>query len=201
MKLITSFFFLFSFTVSFSQDTLYYKDLENLEIVKNIKSNEKFKYYVDKNNNLFSVGQELKIGTPSNPQESTKDILTGKMVKGGFTFLSVFIDTQLEQKYQNETLIIESIRPMHTGFTKKSPLYVYFVCISNSNLGGYKYIKVNYPEKAIESGEIIFESKILSKEKAIKLLKEKKELLDLGIITSNEYNKFKSELTPIILKE
>ena len=40
----------------------------------------------------------------------------------------------------------------------------------------------------------------ITKEDAIKLLKEKKELLDLGLISQEEYDKIKKEMSIYILK-
>ena len=41
----------------------------------------------------------------------------------------------------------------------------------------------------------------MSKEEAIKLLEEKKKLLDLEIINQSEFDEFKKELAPIILSK
>jgi hypothetical protein len=41
----------------------------------------------------------------------------------------------------------------------------------------------------------------MTKEEAIAKLKETKELLDLGMIKQEDYDKLKLELTPIIMKQ
>lgn len=41
---------------------------------------------------------------------------------------------------------------------------------------------------------------LLTREQAIAKLKETKDLLDLDMITKDEYEKLKKELTPIIMK-
>jgi hypothetical protein len=51
-------------------------------------------------------------------------------------------------------------------------------------------------EKALETGEII--SSIMSRRKAIEKLKEAKDLLELEILSEDEYDSLKEELTPII---
>jgi lipopolysaccharide biosynthesis regulator YciM len=53
--------------------------------------------------------------------------------------------------------------------------------------------------KAIEIGEVINLKASMTKEQAIALLKEKKELFDLGLIDEAEFQKIKDELTPIIV--
>ncbi len=54
-------------------------------------------------------------------------------------------------------------------------------------------------EDAIKNGEI--ETTGLNREQAIAKLKESKELFDLGMISKEEYEKIKKELTPIIMKK
>lgn len=54
-------------------------------------------------------------------------------------------------------------------------------------------------EQAIESGEVINPNGKLTREQAINKLREAKELLELEVITQDEYDKLKDELTPIIV--
>jgi len=53
-------------------------------------------------------------------------------------------------------------------------------------------------EKAILLGEIISPNAPMTRAEAIAKLKESKELLDLEIISQEEYDNLKVELTPII---
>ena len=54
-------------------------------------------------------------------------------------------------------------------------------------------------EGALEAGEVI--SGRISRKEAIAKLKEAKDLLDLDLMTLDEYNSLKAELTPIIKGE
>ena len=54
-------------------------------------------------------------------------------------------------------------------------------------------------ETALELGEIKNLKNKLTKGQAIAKLKEAKELLELDVITQADYDKLKSELTPLIL--
>ena len=67
------------------------------------------------------------------------------------------------------------------------------------NVKGFGMVPVyiNY-EIAFETGEILHNDGKLNREQAIAKLKEAKDLLDLQIITQEEYDKLKDELTPII---
>jgi hypothetical protein len=54
-------------------------------------------------------------------------------------------------------------------------------------------------EKALLLGEIINPNAPLTREQAIAKLKEHKDLLDLGMINEEEFNKLRDELSPIIM--
>lgn len=54
-------------------------------------------------------------------------------------------------------------------------------------------------EKSVLAGEIKSLNAPLTRDEAIAKLKESKDLLDLGIIELEEYEKLKKELTPIII--
>lgn len=53
-------------------------------------------------------------------------------------------------------------------------------------------------EEAIATGEI--QSKGMSREQAIAKLKEAKDLVDLGMMSKEDFEKLKAELTPLIIK-
>ena len=54
-------------------------------------------------------------------------------------------------------------------------------------------------EKALASGEIVNTNAPLSKQEAIQKLKESKDLMELDLLSKEEYKKLKEKLTPIIL--
>ena len=62
----------------------------------------------------------------------------------------------------------------------------------------WKLLIMNF-EAAIKSGEIV--TSVMSKKTAIDKLKEAKELLDLEIITQDEYDEIKKSLTPFIMTD
>ena len=53
---------------------------------------------------------------------------------------------------------------------------------------------------AVNTGEIINPNATMTRDQAIVKLKEQKDLLDLGMITKEQFDKIKLELTPIIMK-
>ena len=56
-------------------------------------------------------------------------------------------------------------------------------------------------DKALASREILNPNALLSKEEAIKKLKESKDLMELDLLSKEEYKQLKERLTPIILGE
>ncbi len=56
-------------------------------------------------------------------------------------------------------------------------------------------------ESALEIGEIYNLNSDITRDEALAILKEKKELLDLELISQKEYDKIKVELSPIILSK
>ena len=94
---------------------------------------------------------------------------------------------------------------------KELPLYV-CVFIKNPNTASLNSLKgltdalsinrktiINF-DKALASGEIVNPNKPMSREEAIKKLKESQDLMQLGLISKQEYEKLKDELTQIILQ-
>tara|TARA_S200000501_G_scaffold262238_1_gene246126 strand:+ start:1981 stop:2214 length:234 start_codon:yes stop_codon:yes gene_type:complete len=69
---------------------------------------------------------------------------------------------------------------------------VFAVCKTKSGVNR-AYVNI---EKALAEGELV--STELTKAQAISQLKEAKELFDLEIMSKEEYDKIRAELTPII---
>ena len=70
-----------------------------------------------------------------------------------------------------------------------------------SNLFSYSRKTILNIEKALSSGEIFNENAPLSREDAIKKLKESKDLMELDFISKEEYEELRKKLSPIILQE
>jgi hypothetical protein len=58
-----------------------------------------------------------------------------------------------------------------------------------------------FSEFALSSGEVINPNAPLTREQAITKLKEQKDLLDLGMVSQEEFNALRKELTPIIMNK
>jgi hypothetical protein len=178
MKNLTFLFLLLLSYPVFSQKLTY----ADFEPGKNRPSPNDFIEYVASNGESFKIGGKIKINKPSGQsnvfQYINKDVI-------GQTYP---VDTDANG------IVGEIIKFRVYGVSKKSGWEAVAVIKPND---GFRYqIEL---EQSIKFGEI--ESTILSREQAISKLKEAKDLLDLGLITPEEYEKIKNELTPIIMKD
>lgn len=56
-------------------------------------------------------------------------------------------------------------------------------------------------ELALESGEVLLKNRKMTRDEAISKLKEAKELMEIDMMTKEEFEKMKIELAPIIRKK
>lgn len=203
--------FIFRYLLCFSQeklstsnksDTLKHSQLSNESYYRKIKNYQEFDFYQDKDGFVYRKGMSLKIGKPENPNSKT-EVLWGPPRSGGFTFIRPYkgLIEKLDKKFSNEELTITGFSAIHSGAFKGTPLESIVNCKLKNKVGLQEEVFIDNIDKAIELGEIINDNKKPSKERAIALLEEKKKLLDLGLITKDEYEKIKSEYSDIILKE
>ena len=72
---------------------------------------------------------------------------------------------------------------------------------SNRSLFSYSRKTILDIEEAFSSGEIVNSNALPSRKEAIRILKEKKDLMDLGFITKEEYEILKEKFLPVILQK
>ena len=84
---------------------------------------------------------------------------------------------------------------------KKTPLFVSIFVRSSNSILSYSRKTIIDIEKALLSGEIVNYNAKLSKEDAIKKLKESKDLMELDFLSKEEYEKLREELRPIIIDQ
>lgn len=144
----------------------------------NLLKKSTYNEYLSRSGDTIKIGDTLIIGIP------TSDL--------GFTYIS-----QGGQRVSNtlagKSIVIDQLK---TYGTKAQGFKMY------AQFKGFGLVPVliDY-DTALETGEIKNPNTGLTKEQAIKKLKESKELWDLGVINETEYNDIKNKLTPIIIKE
>ena len=189
-----------------------YEQTQDIEYTKKIKNKTKFKSYLTKDGLVISLGDTLILGTPNGGNRSQSVLQEGDSYStfstvmmgtmGGSLFTGpIFVGTI----HQGAELVIEDIYVYHSGMNKNTVLNI-FIFAKDYKMGTGKSKMISGRtilgiEQAINLGEVKLFNAPMSRQEAIGKLKEAKELLDLEIITQEEYDILKEELTPIIRKE
>ncbi len=211
-------------------DSLTYENTQDIEFFKNIKNRTLVKKYRTINDNVIRIGDTVVLGNPTNQELSSKTYTGsyGNRARGGISktrsttkktyefvkmgrpagFGSIMTamngDAQVmaSNSLKNTTAIVTEIKAYHRG-SKKKPLYLVMVLgeMNGKAFGINKYLSVMDTELAIESGEILLKNRKMTREEAILKLKEAKELMDIDMMTKQEFEKLKKELRPIIMKK
>ncbi len=138
--------------------------------------------YQAENGHVFKIGDEITIAQPSMSNDQYLNVVENDL--GSLKRIDI-----------NKKGFKTEIKKFRIYGSKRSGYNV--VAVTKSTLGLTNYwVEI---EPAIKNGEI--ETTGLNREQAIAKLKESKELLDLELITQEEFDKLKTELTPIIMSE
>lgn len=161
---------------SFGQDTLTYEDVSSSKQ----RHKGKFDTYIAKDGSIYTVGDTINVGIPSG-------------INGRFVHLCKvdIIGTiyQVGREAVNTHIILKNIR---VGGTKRSGWKVSFQTKGMTFIDNYFL----FIEDAIVSGEI--NSSVITSDEALNKLKKEKDKLDLGLITQEEFDKIKEELSKYI---
>jgi hypothetical protein len=160
--------------VSFGQETLRYSDLSEKPGQWN------FDNYESKDGYLYKTGDKIKIGTPSS-NKTFAFIMEGDGFLLPITNASAFASGQM----------VEIKKVTYTG-TRRVGFAAVLVCKGPTGLSNYR-IQL---ENAIETGEA--KGLGMNSDEALAELKKCKDKLDLGLITQDEFNSKKSELSKFI---
>ena len=197
----------------FSQSDLNYQQTQDILFYKNIKNGTKFNSYTTKNGLKISNGDILTIGKAFSKKGNLKinDVFRN-IVVGDVSGTYIHDYKFLNQKYQGEQVRVAEIYVSHEkykGFNllknkNEMPLYVsVFVKSANkgdkfsSYFGDSKKTILNI-ENALTDMEVVNPNAPLTREEAIKKLKESKDLMELDMMTKEDYENLRKKLTPII---
>jgi hypothetical protein len=167
---------LFITTLSFAQLVTF----EEFQASKNQK-NVKLDAYQAENGQVFKIGDKITIAQPSMSNDQYLSVVVNDL--GTLKRVGIGI-----KGFKTEIKKFRIYGKKRIGFN------VVAVTKSTNGLTNY-WIEI---EAAIRDGEIGTTG--LNREQAIAKLKETKDLLDLDLITKEEYDKVKTELTSIIMK-
>ena len=205
------------FTIA-QQKNLTYEQANDIKYAKRYKNNTVINSYVTKDGLTIKAGDTLTIGNAVIERDKYmfndvfSNIAIGKAKGTNYKDFSY-----LPHDYSGSKVIIHSIFVTHEKFTgyklwpdrNKMPLYV-SVFIKNpkvevNSIKGFSKMLSHSRktivdiEKALSSGEIVNPNAPLSRQEAIKKLKESKDLMEIDLLSKEDYEKLKDKLTPIIL--
>ena len=214
-----------SFTL-FSQnkyiESMTFEQSQNIDYFIKVKNNTKLGEYITASGNSVKVGDTLIIGNPTSSYSTSNTVGGGTNIGYGRTktrYAKEFEFVQLGRpaglgaimsgsekpamagiNLSQEVVLVKEMKTYHKG-SKKKPLYVVIVLgeINGRAFGLNKYLSVMNTELAIESGEILLKNRKMTREEAIAKLREAKELLDLEMMSQEDYDALKKELSPIIM--
>lgn len=211
-------------------DSLTYENTQDINFFKNIKNSTLILKYETINKNVIQIGDTVILGNPTNQELSSKTYTGsyGNKARGGISktrsttkktyefvkmgrpagFGSVMTamngDAQVmaSNSLKNTKAIVKEIKAYHRG-SKNKPLYLIMVLgeMNGRAFGINKYLSVMDTGLAIESGEILLKNRKMTREEAISKLKEAKELMEIDMMTKEEFEKLKKKLRPIIMKK
>nr|WP_315423926.1 hypothetical protein [uncultured Pedobacter sp.] len=208
-------------------DLLTYANTQDINFFSSIKNGAKVKEYVTVSKNNVKIGDTLILGTPTSEEMNTRTYSGsyGTKARGGvaqsrstskktYEFLQMGrpagfgsimaamngnAQSMADNSLKNTSVIVNEIITYHRG-SKNKPLYVVMVLgeINGRAFGINKYLSVMDTELAIESGEVLLKNRKMTRDEAIAKLKEAKELMEIDMMSKEEFEKLKKELAPII---
>ena len=208
-------------------DILTYANTQDINFFSTIKNGAQVNEYSTTNSNSVKIGDTLVLGSPTSQEMSTRTYSGsyGTKARGGvaqsrststktyefikmgrpagfgsiMTAMNGDAQNMADNSLKNTTVIVNEIKTYHRG-SKKKPLYVVMVLgeINGRAFGINKFLSVMDTELAIESGEVLLKNRKMNRDEAIAKLKEAKELMEVDMMSIEEFEELKKELAPII---
>ena len=209
MTLAMSFVITLTAQVKYVGDTITFSNANELSYAKNFKNYNDFKVALLRDGNDISIGDTIMIGRPGTNNSrisavagqgiSTKSTFTtlsfGSPIGGALMASLSNDDGKLLASWSETEMIVHRIFVSHTKYSRNSTLNVGVIM---KELDGNRKATTHSVESSMGLGEVYLLNRLMTREEAIAKLKESKDLLDLEMISQEEYDALKLELTPII---
>ncbi len=172
----------FDFEVATKKD---YKSYKNGFEVKTLKTGF----------GTFNAGDEVLLGQPSDVNLNEFSFIG----LGKFSIMNAMAMAKMPRTSANTSVVVDKIRVYKPAMGQPASIVVDIISTDGSNLGGiYKRACILNFERAIALNEIINPNAPLNREQAIAKLKEAKDLMELDMMTQEEFDELRKKLTPII---
>jgi hypothetical protein len=180
-----------------AQRSLTSAELRDISIATQFSNGDEILELTLPDGSVIKKGSELVFGKPINNSSNYTRVYFGYMSLGKALLVT---PVAMPGSWVGTKLIVDKLKVQHKKLSKESELavmlYVQDPTLSSA-LGGNNRTITDI-EMALTTGEIINPNAEMSREQAIAKLKESKDLLDLGLLTQEEYDTLKAKLTPII---
>jgi len=190
-------------------DSITYQNLEELLGSKEYRNSVGINRYKTKAGDWLKVGDTLIVGKPSNSNNLETSQVSGVRVSTT-NHSHIFLGTvgammMGTAMFGNETMTGDEVfitKILITRMSKKNPFKagIEFNKVGGGRFLGTKKLARANLESALESGEIVNKNRGLTREEAIKKLKEAKDLMDLEMMSKEEFDQLRKELAPVIKK-
>lgn len=178
------------------------------EVLKGYKNRVAVNTLVLPDKSLLSKGSVLVMGVPSNPLNINRNVYNGmKVAETSNDFSYVFVDkfsifgamtapVAFSGQNKGTEILVDEIILYKNSST--FGVIINFTRKDGKNTGLGKYGNIRDLMITLQNGEIINPNASMTREEAIKKLKEAKDLLDLDMMKKEEYESLKEKLAPII---
>ena len=147
-----------------------------------------------KDRSKIFVGDTIQLGPSSSKiSNNYETIFIGKISTG---LVQSSLIAPASTIFRQNTFVVETIKGIRRGGKVNVLFY-----LKDTQLKGLSTLYLSAGLISIERGELINPNAPMNRTQAIAKLKESKDLLDLGMLTQEEYDELKKELTPIIMNK
>jgi hypothetical protein len=154
----------------------------NFEVTKELILNDDSK---------IIIGQEMKLGESSSKISNQYESLFMGRYSPGKSLLAA--PTYVNTNWKQYDFVVEEIK-----MSRLAGSVSILVRLKNMTTQAVGFRYVTATNLSFDNGEIINPNKAITREEAIAKLKEAKDLLDLDLMSQEEYDALREELTPII---
>ena len=191
-------------------DTINLKTVTVEQLKKKFKNGFETQVLILEDGTVVQKGSDLIVGVPSNNMNVNTNVYNGQKVApttidftylmiGRYSTMAVLSAVYFGSNFSDTEIVVEKIKIYRTG--KTIGAIVDFTKKDGTNTAMGKYGSILGLTTALNKGEIINPNRPMNRQEAIAKLKEAKDLLELEMMSQDEYDTLKAELAPIIKGE
>jgi len=173
-------------------------DANNIEVASQFTNFDNLESVTLHDGTVLKIGDSLRVGIPFNNARQYTQIAFGRYDIAKALILGPPL--MMDQYIANDYVVIDRMWVAHTKMTKKSPVMIHLYVSTpdaSGHLGGDNRTVFDLQE-ALARNEVINPNRAMTRDEAIAALKQQKDLLDLGMITQEQFDAKKTELASII---